>query len=269
MREGLEIRRRARGSPAHRLPKRPWGRLGAPLIFLGLWEGAVRGLDLPPYLIPTLSSVLVDFGLQLSSGDLLYHIGTTVGRSVAGILAGGVLGVGLGLLMGWYSWMEQGFDFLIAATYPLPKIALIPLLVVWMGIGEMPRLVMALLGAFYPILINTVVGVKGVDPILIKAARDMGASDHQLFREVMLPGSLPVIFAGLKLGAGISFILVVASEMLFGESGVGFLVQDAASILRVDRVFMGLLVLCGLGILLFQAVDALERIALPWHIKTS
>ena len=125
---------------------------------------------------------------------------------------------------------------------------------------------MAFVGVLYPVLLNAIVGVKSVDPVLVKAARDMGAGGRQLFWEVMLPGSLPMVIAGLKLGSGVAFILVVASEMLYGQSGLGFQVQDSASILQMNGVFAALLVLCALGVLLFFAVDRLERWAIPWHI---
>lgn len=252
---------RKRGLPGGKLAK-----LLPVLAILALWEAAVRGFDIPMYFLPTLSGVLIEIGRQIASGELLVHLLYTVVRSVVGILVGGVVGVVLGLAMGWYRWFEQTLDYLVASTYPLPKIALIPLLIVWLGLGEMPRLVMAFLGVLYPVLINAVVGVKSVDPVLVKAARDMGAGDRQLFWEVMLPGSLPMVFAGLKLGSGVAFILVVASEMLFGQSGLGFQVQDAASILQMNRVFAGLLVLCVLGVLLFGVVDRLERWAIPWHV---
>lgn len=236
------------------------------LAILMAWEGLVRLFEIPPYILPTLSSVILEIGRQIATGELFIHLLYTVGRSVVGIVAGGLAGVALGLTMGWYLWCEQAFDYIVSSTYPLPKIALIPLLIVWLGLGELPRLVMAFVGVLYPVLLNSIVGVKSVDPVLVKAARDMGAGDRQLFWEVMLPGSLPMVFAGLKLGSGVAFVLVVASEMLYGQSGLGYQVQDSASILQMNGVFAALLVLCGLGVLLFFAVDRLERWAIPWHV---
>jgi len=249
------------------LPGGRFAKLFSVLLIFGVWEAFVRGYDVPPYILPAFSAVIEEIVRQVATGELFLHLLYTISRSVIGIVVGGLVGLILGLFMGWYRWFEQFSAYVVSATYPLPKIALIPLLIVWLGLGEMPRLVMAFVGVLYPVLINTIVGVKSVDPVLVKAARDMGASDRQLFWEVMLPGSLPMVFAGLKLGSGVAFILVVASEMLYGQYGVGFQVQDAASILQMPRVFAGLTVLSVLGILLFAAVDRLQQWAIPWHVE--
>jgi NitT/TauT family transport system permease protein len=249
----------------------PGGRLASVLPLLAvllLWELVVRGFAIPPYYLPPLSAVLLELGRELMTGSVLVQTAHTMLRSLAGIVLGVLAGVGLGVAFGWYRWLEQAMDPLIAATYPLPKIALIPLLIVWLGIGEAPVVVMAFIGAVYPILINTIAGVKTVDAVLVKAARDLGANDGQLFREVILPGSLPMVFAGLKIGAGVALILVVAAEMLSGQSGVGFQIREAASILRLDQVFAGLVVLAAMGVLLFEMVDRLQRWAIPWHASS-
>ena len=235
--------------------------------FLLAWELWVRIFDVPAYFLPPVSVILVKLGKLLLSGELLVHTFYTVYRSLLGILVGGMMGVMIGFMMAWYRYADEGLDFIIAATYPLPKVALIPLLMVWLGLGEAPILAMSVMGVVYPVIVNTVAGAKNIDPLLIRAARDLGATDRQLFREVMLPGSLPMIFAGLKLGAGIAFVLVVAAEMVIGKMGLGNIIAEAAAILHLDVVFATLLELCVIGILLFMLVDFLERVAVPWHLK--
>jgi NitT/TauT family transport system permease protein len=232
-----------------------------------VWESWVRIFHVPAYFLPPVSTILVKLGQLVLGGELIVHTLYTIYRSLLGIFIGATMGVIIGFMMAWYRYAEEGLDFIIAATYPLPKVALIPLLMVWLGLGEAPILAMSVMGVVYPVIINTVAGAKNIDPLLIRAARDLGATDRQLFREVMLPGSLPMIFAGLKLGAGIAFILVVAAEMVIGKYGLGNVIAEAAAILHLDVVFATLLELCVIGILLFMLVDFVERITVPWHSK--
>lgn len=247
---------------------RKWiGKIIPLTVFLVAWELWVRIFEVPAYFLPPVSVILMKLGKLLFSGELTVHTFYTVYRSLLGIFLGGMMGVIIGFMMAWYRYADEGFDFIIAATYPLPKVALIPLLMVWLGLGEAPILAMSVMGVIYPVIVNTVAGAKNIDPLLIRAARDLGATDRQLFREVMLPGSLPMIFAGLKLGAGIAFVLVVASEMVIGKLGLGNIIAESAAILHLDVVFATLLELCVIGILLFILVDFLERIAVPWHSK--
>ena len=231
------------------------------------WESWVRIFEVPAYFLPPVSTILLKLGQLLLGDELIVHTLYTGYRSLLGIFVGATMGVVIGFMMAWYRYAEEGLDFIIAATYPLPKVALIPLLMVWLGLGEAPILAMSVMGVVYPVIVHTVAGAKNIDPLLIRAARDLGATDRQLFREVMLPGSLPMIFAGLKLGAGIAFVLVVAAEMVIGKYGLGNVLAEAAAILHLDVVFATLLELCVIGILLFMLVDFLERVTVPWHSK--
>jgi NitT/TauT family transport system permease protein len=237
------------------------------IVLLLLWEIFVRIFHIPTYVLPSVGSILVKLGDLLMTGELLKHTLLTVFRSVAGILIAVVIGVAIGFLMAWYRRVGEALDYLVAATYAIPKVAVIPLLVVWLGVEEIPKLTISVVGALFPILLNTIAGVHSVDTILIKAARDLRANDWQLFKEVILPGALPMFFAGLKIGAGVAFILVVAAEMMVANVGLGYLIASSSSILAVDAVFVGLVVLGILGTLVFAAVDLMERLMIPWHVK--
>ena len=237
------------------------------IVLLLLWEIFVRIFHIPTYILPSVGSILVKSGDLLMTGELLKHTLLTVFRSVAGILIAVVIGVAIGFLMAWYRRVGEALDYLVAATYAIPKVAVIPLLVVWLGVEETPKLTISVVGALFPILLNTIAGVRNVDTILIKAARDLRANDWQLFKEVILPGALPMFFAGLKIGAGVAFILVVAAEMMVANVGLGYLIASSSSILAVDAVFVGLVVLGILGTFVFAAVDLMERLIIPWHVK--
>jgi len=235
-------------------------------LFL-LWEVVVRVFSIPTYQLPAVSALFSKLWSWTQSGDLFLHSGSTIFRSLAGIVAASAVGIAMGLVMAWYRPMERLLDYLVAGSYAVPKVATIPLFIVWLGVGETPKLAISFVGALYPILLNTIVGVKGVEPILIKAARDLGATDRQLFWEVILPGALPTILVGLKIGAGTSFVVVVATEMMLANSGLGYLIATSASILALDGVFSGLVVLAFIGVIIFSMVDALERLMVPWHVE--
>ena len=237
------------------------------IVVLVLWEIFVRVFHIRAYILPSVGAILVKGAELLMTGELLQDTLFTVFRSVAGILIAVVIGVAVGFLMAWYRRVGDALDYLVSATYVIPKVAVIPLLVVWFGVDETPKLVISIVGALYPILLNTIAGVRSVDTILIKASRDLRANDWQLFREVILPSALPMFFAGLKIGAGVAFILVVAAEMMVANVGLGYLIASSSSILAVDAVFVGLVVLGILGTLVFVAVDFVERLVIPWHVK--
>lgn len=261
---GVPAKGRQRGLLAGREPLLKF--LPVILVFV-LWELSVRLFSIPTYQLPALTALFRKLWSWTLSGEIFVHSGATIFRSVAGTLGAVVVGVSVGLLMAWYKKVERALDYLVAATYAIPKVATIPLFIVWLGVEEAPKLAISFIGAVYPILLNTIAGVKGVEPILVKAARDMGASDRQLFWEVMLPGALPTIFTGLKMGAGVSFIVVVATEMMFANTGLGYVIATSGSILALDGVFAGLIVLACIGVLIFSAVDRLERLIVPWHVE--
>jgi NitT/TauT family transport system permease protein len=154
----------------------------------------------------------------------------------------------------------------IAMLYPLPKITLIPLLVIWLGTGGPFMLTISFLGAIFPIVINTVLGVRQCDPGLVLAARDLGASSQQIVRRVLLPSAIPSIFAGIRLGLGVSIILVVAAEMVVGKFGLGARLYLSGQILETEQVFAVLIVLAALGIIVTKAQDFIDLKLGRWRL---
>jgi NitT/TauT family transport system permease protein len=154
----------------------------------------------------------------------------------------------------------------IAALYPLPKITLIPLLIIWLGTGGPFMLTISFLGAIFPIVINTVLGVSQCDPGLVLAARDLGAKPQQIMRRVLLPSAIPSIFAGMRLGLGVSIILVVAAEMVVGKAGLGARLYLAGQILETEQVFAILIVLAMLGIIVTKVQDAVDAALGNWRV---
>jgi NitT/TauT family transport system permease protein len=154
---------------------------------------------------------------------------------------------------------------LIAATYPIPKIALLPLMILWLGIGEAPKVAMIALGVFFPVVINAYAGVQGTDPLMVKAARSLGAGRWQVLLKVVLPSALPTILAGYRLGAGIALLLVVSAEMINATSGIGFLILHSGDLMLTAKLMVGLAVLSFLGLASTWGLRALEAWLVPWR----
>jgi ABC-type nitrate/sulfonate/bicarbonate transport system permease component len=157
-------------------------------------------------------------------------------------------------------------DNFIAALYPLPKVTLIPLFIIWLGTGGPFMLTISALGAIFPVVINTVLGIRQCDPGLVLAARDLGANSRQIVGMVLLPSAIPSIFAGMRLGLGVSIILVVAAEMVVGKVGLGARLYLAGQVLETEQVFAVLIVLALLGIVVTKAQDAIDVWLGRWRI---
>jgi NitT/TauT family transport system permease protein len=197
------------------------------------------------------------------SGQLFVHVGASLRRLVLGF-AGRAAGVAVGVLTGFFEGGGRR-PALIAATFPIPKIALLPLLILWLGIGEPSKVAVIALGVFFPMAINTYAGVRQADPLLVRAAVAFGAGRWSVIRKVILPSALPMIFAGLKLGAGTALLLLVAAEMIAADSGIGFLVLHAGNIMDTTKLMVGIVVLSLLGLLSHWALARCERLAVPWR----
>ena len=229
------------------------------------WEGAARLGAVPALFLPPPSAVAGEALRMAGSGELLRHLGTSLWRIGLGFAAGAGAGTLVGLLLGGSRLAEAIGNPLIAAIYPIPKIALLPLLILWLGIGETPKVAMIALGVFFPVVINTYTGVRDTDPVLRSAAQSLGASPGQVLRKVMLPAALPTILAGYRLGAGIALLLVVSAEMINATAGIGFLILHAGDLMLTGKLMVGLVVLSLLGLGSTWGLRALESYLVPWR----
>jgi NitT/TauT family transport system permease protein len=232
---------------------------------LALWELVTRTGWVPPLFLPSPLGVLAAGAEMVRSGELLVHVATSLGRILLGFGLGALGGVAVGLAVGVFSLAEAVGTPLIAATFPIPKIALLPLLILWLGIGEASKVAVIMLGVFFPMAINTYAGVRHADPLLLRAAVSFGAGRWSLVRKVMLPSALPMIFAGLKLGAGTSLLLLVAAEMIAAASGIGFLVLHAQNLMETTKLMVGIVLLSLLGVCSHWLLTRLERAVIPWR----
>lgn len=240
-------------------------RIISPIVSLLIWEGVVRLGQVNEILVPAPASVLrtmVDLTLD---GRLPWAIAVSLNRVLQGFIYGSLLGIALGLLVGWFRAVEDAVDPLVAAIYPIPKSALFPLFILWFGLGDTSKIITIMIGVLFLVLINTVTGVKAIDPVLIKAARDLGANQRQIFAKVVIPGALPNIFTGLRLGAGMALILVFITEIEATRAGLGFLLWESYQLLLVKQVFSCTIAFGVLGILSTWILQWLERLLCPWR----
>ncbi len=236
------------------------------MMFLLAWEVLVRWRGIAPIFLPAPTSIGVYMWRMIADGTMEYHLGVTLLRIFAGFFAAAVTGIALGLLMGASRLVSRVADIWIAALYPLPKISLIPLLIIWLGTGEAYRIVISAITAFFPIVISTYSGIRQVDRGLIKAAEDLGANARQVQFRIVLPAAMPSILAGLQLGMGVTIILIVAAEMIGGssQSGMGYLLISSGQVMETERVFATLVVLAIMGAVIIKLQQWVDRKVAPW-----
>ncbi|HEY8458707.1 MAG TPA: ABC transporter permease [Actinopolymorphaceae bacterium] len=239
--------------------------LAAPIGLLLVWEIAARAGLVNVRYFPAPSSIAETLGSLAASGELWSHTSVSLQRLAVGLVIGAVPGVVLGLLMGLYRPIRVTFDPLIAATYPIPKSAILPLILLIFGLGEASKIAMVAIGAFYPIAINSMAGTLEINRTHLDIAKNFGAGPWQTFRTVALPGAMPMILAGIKLGVGLSLILVVLAEMVGARSGLGYLVYYSWQIFAVQTMYAALIVIGILGFLFNVILTELERVVLPWR----
>jgi ABC-type nitrate/sulfonate/bicarbonate transport system permease component len=236
------------------------------VVFLSAWELLVRWRGLAPIYLPAPSSIAVYLFRMLADGTMVYHLGVTLLRIFAGFGIAAVAGIALGVLMGMSRIAAKIADPWIAALYPLPKISLIPLLIIWLGTGETYKIVISAISAFFPIVISTYSGIRQADRGLIKAAKDLGAGPAQIQFKVVIPAAIPSIFSGLQLGMGVNIILIVAAEMIggSGQGGMGYLLISAGQVMETEKVFASLVVLAIMGAAIIKLQQWLDGRIAPW-----
>ena len=230
----------------------------SPAGLLIVWEVLADLHVIDPRFFPPPSSIAVTLIKLARSGELWANLSASLGRLFWGYLLGGVPALLLGLTMGLYRPVRAMLDPLIAATYPIPKSAILPLVLLICGLGEASKITMVALGVFYPMIINTTAGVLEIDRIYLDVGKNFGASGWQRFYTIALPGAAPLIMAGIKLGAGLGLILIAIAEMMGAQNGIGFMIWNAWQLMSVDTMYVGLLVIALLGFAFNWALDETE-----------
>ena len=221
----------------------------------------------PSLILPPLPrNPLTDSWLSWAlSGELPLDAFASFQRVVVGFLIGAGLALPLGLLMGANDKVYRLFNPLIEVLRPIPPIAYIPLAILWFGLGNAPAVFLIALGAFFPVLVNTIAGVRQVDGIYIRAARNLGVSQRTMFVRVMLPAAVPYILSGVRIGIGTAFIVVIVSEMIAVNNGLGFRILEAREYFWSDKIIAGMISIGLLGLIIDMGMNKLNNHLLRWH----
>jgi len=238
--------------------------LASPFLLLLLWEILVRVGILDARFFPAPSTIVETLVALIRDGSLWANTWASLQRLFWGFLLGGVPGLVLGIAMGLNRPLRALVDPLVAATYPIPKSAIFPLILLIFGLGEASKIVMVAIGVFYPVLVNALTGVREISPIYLDVGRNFGADRWQVFRTIAFPGAVPHIMSGVKLGIGMGLILISIAEMIGAKSGLGFMIWNAWEILSVETMYVGLLVIALLGFLFSMILNEVERAIIPW-----
>ncbi len=236
----------------------------SPLILLLIWELCARVGWIDVRFFPAPSKIFSQLMVLAENGQLWRHFAASMQRLFWGFLFGGVPALILGVSMGLSRTLRMLVEPLISATYPVPKSAILPLVLLIFGLGEASKIFMVGIGIFYPIVINSMAGVLEINKIHFDVSRNFGASRWQVFKTVALPGAMPLILTGVRLGIGLGLVLISLAEIVGAKSGLGFMMWNAWEILSVETMYVGLLVIAMLGIAFSLAITELERFIVPW-----
>lgn len=236
----------------------------SPLSLLVVWELMARAGWIDTRVLSSPVLILKSLMPLVTSGELLHNTLVSVQRVVLGFLAGGIPGILIGLSMGLFPLVRSAIEPMIQATYPIPKLAIMPLILLVFGLGEMSKIFTIAIGVFYLVVINTMAGVLHIEKIYLDVARNFGASRRDFYLTVAFPGALPMIFTGLKLGMGMALILVVAAEMSAAKAGVGWMIWRAYDMFAIEQMFVALMVLSVLGYLFSILLNVVEHRVIPW-----
>jgi NitT/TauT family transport system permease protein len=243
-------------------------RYAAPATFLALlvlWWAATRFGWVSALALPRPDEVALAFVELVRSGELWLHLGASLQRLILGWLVGASCGVLVGFAIGLFTLARSTALPVISAIFPIPKIALLPLFIIWLGIGEASKYATIAFGVFSPMAIAAFSGVDGVDRTLIRMAQSFGMPTREIVRKIVLPGAMPALLSGIRISASIGIILLTAAEMIGAQYGIGALVLSAGNLMQLDRLVAGVLILSAIGLAIAQLIGFVERRLLHWR----
>ncbi|HLK50599.1 MAG TPA: ABC transporter permease [Bryobacteraceae bacterium] len=238
---------------------------GAVVFTLAVWQAFWSAGKISPLFFSGPSAIVQRFWDEFLHGRLRADMRYSGLNFVLGFAMALVLGVVLGVIIGWYRRMEMVLNPFVNSLYAIPRVAMIPLIIIWFGIGIWSKVFIVFMTAFFPILINTIGGIRATDPDLLRAARSFCASDWQIFKTLAVPGAVPFILTGIRQGVALGLIGVVVGEMFGGSEGIGFMVAYGSQTFDTAQLFVGVMVIAFAGILLTAITERLERHFSRWR----
>ena len=244
--------------------KRKWIKISSLAGFFLLWEIICRLGLVNPLFLPAPSGVLLTLGKLLKSGELATHVSVSLYRALMGFLLAAVIAVPHGILIAWFRTVEDITNPLVELFRPIPAVALIPVAILWFGIGNVSKIVIIAFACYFPIILNTISGVRQVDVNLLKVAKLFGANRTQTLTKIILPSAFPFIMTGLRLGIAVALILLIVTEMIGARSGLGFMIIDAEYTFKTERMFAGIFTIGFIGFFLNEVMVVIEQRLSRW-----
>ena len=235
------------------------------IVLIAVWEAISRAGVVSNFLLPSFSTVMVRVWQDALSGDLAINLGDTLYRALLGFAIAGAAGVALGILIARNAMVRWFFDPLISVGFPMPKLAFLPVFMLWFGLYDASKLTMIVVSAIFPAVTATVTSTQGVDKELLWSARSLGASERQLLWEIILPAALPQILTGLQIALPVALIVAIVTEMLMGGAGLGGAMIAASRFANSPGVFAGIVEIGAAGFCLVKGIAVLRRHLLAWH----
>ena len=244
-----------------------WGfaRVSSIVVLIVAWEGLARSGQFTPFVLPSLSSVIERIWADAITGDLAINTGLTVYRAMVGFLISMVGGILIGAAMSRNVIANWFFDPIVSVGFPMPKIAFLPVVILWLGVYDVSKITIIVIDAIFPVIAATLIAIRGVERELIWSARNMGANNRELMWQIVLPAALPQILTGLQVALPISMIVAVVAEMLMGGYGLGGAMMTASRFADSRGVFAGIVEIAIVGYVLIKAMAILRRRLLIWH----
>ncbi|HTS39166.1 MAG TPA: ABC transporter permease [Xanthobacteraceae bacterium] len=239
----------------------------SPIALIALWQGLLMLGIGDRRFVPAPSDIAERAWEMITNGELAYHSAVTLYRVIVGFVLGVVPAVAAGLLMAMFRPVRIFFDPLIASLFPIPKVALMPLLLLAFGFGDASKIALVVIAVFFPVVVNTYVGAANIEKIYWDVARNYGASQSIIFRRIVFFGALPMIFAGLRIALAVSFIVLVAAEFVATKAGIGYLIWNSWELLQVDKMFVGIVTVGILGLVATVLLQEIERKVIPWKAE--
>jgi ABC-type nitrate/sulfonate/bicarbonate transport system permease component len=240
-------------------------RVASVVVVLAAWELFSRTGAVTPFVLPSLSDVIVRIWTDGVSGDLWVNIGLTLYRALAGFAIASVVGIALGMAISRVAAFRWFFDPIISVGFPMPKIAFLPVVILWLGVFDVSKISMVVFDAVFPVVTATIIGLQGVDRILLWSARNMGAKESQILWQISFPAALPQIFTGLQVALPIALIVAIVTEMLMGGYGLGGAMMTASRYADSRGVFAGIVEIAIVGYVLVKLMAVVRRRLLIWH----
>jgi ABC-type nitrate/sulfonate/bicarbonate transport system permease component len=237
----------------------------SPLVLLALWETCAHVGWVDTRFFPAPSAILRELLAMIASGELWEHVAVSVTRILIGFTLGAIPGIVIGLAMGLSPIFHAVMQPIVHATFPIPKVAVLPLFILLLGLGEASKYAIIAVSVVYLVLINTNEGVRQINPVHFDVGRSFGASKWMMFLDVALPGALPQILTGLKTSLGVALLVIVAAEFVGAKSGIGYLIWNSWQIFAIEKMYVGLVITALLGFASAAVFNVAERVLVPWR----